>query len=386
MRSFFHTCKQLIGTALLLSVTACNWIHDDTLPLCEFRLHYVYDYNMKFADAFAHEVDRVTLFICDQDGNFISQRTIEGAELKENNIRLDLEPGEYQLLSWAGLDESTYELPQLAPGQSTLKDIRVRTRRNADSTQPNELHPLWHSLDTVRISGTEHEEQTIGLHKDTNKLRFVLQNVKGKNLYADDFTFRIVADNGYMDYDNSLLEDPAISYLPYYTADVEIAADPDSTSTVSGQLVAVAEMNTMRLMDGENYRLIVRHKEFEDDVLNINLNNYLLLCKMEGHNISAQEYLDRQDEYSIIFFLTPIECPDCPDKPDKPDEPDEPDNPDNPDEPDEPDEPDNPDNPDEPDEPDNPDNPDEPEVPIIGYKCFVIQVKDWVIRLNEFDL
>ena len=52
MRSFFHTCKHLIGAALLLGVPACDWIHDDSLPPCEFRLHYVYDYNMKFADAF----------------------------------------------------------------------------------------------------------------------------------------------------------------------------------------------------------------------------------------------------------------------------------------------------------------------------------------------
>ncbi len=354
MRSFFHTCKHLIGAALLLGVPACDWIHDDSLPPCEFHLHYVYDYNMKFADAFRHEVNQVSLFICDQDGNFLSQRLIEDAELKANDIRLDLEPGTYQLLSWAGLREDSYAWPELTPGQSTLRDIRVRARRANDGTRPNELSPLWHSLDTVRISGTSHEEQTIGLNKNTNKLRLVLQNVKGENMDVNDFTFRIVADNGYMDYDNSLLADPAIAYLPYHTENVEIAADPDPAATATDQLVAVAEMNTLRLMAGKNYRLIVRHKAFEEDVLNINLNNYLLLTKMEGHDIPAQEYLDRQDEYSVIFFLTPVECPDCPDP-----------------------------NPD-PDPDPNPDP--DPEIPIIGYKCFVIQVNDWVIRLNDFDL
>ena len=44
-------------------------------------------------------------------------------------------------------------------------------------------------------------------------------------------------------------------------------------------------------------------------MLNVNLNDYLLLTKMEGHRISPQEYLDRQDEYSIIFFLTPRYAP-----------------------------------------------------------------------------
>ena len=46
----------------------------------------------------------------------------------------------------------------------------------------------------------------------------------------------------------------------------------------------------MRLMAGRNYRLIIRHHGWEKDVLNVNLNDYLLLTKMEGHRISPQEY------------------------------------------------------------------------------------------------
>lgn len=73
MNRLFHTCKQLIGIAALsVGLYACDWIHDDSLPLCEFRLYFKYDYNMKFADAFQHEVDFVTLFVCDQEGNFLS--------------------------------------------------------------------------------------------------------------------------------------------------------------------------------------------------------------------------------------------------------------------------------------------------------------------------
>ena len=75
MNRLFHTCKQLIGVAALsVGLYACDWIHDDSLPLCEFRLYFKYDYNMKFADAFQHEVDFVTLFFCDQEGNFLFQR------------------------------------------------------------------------------------------------------------------------------------------------------------------------------------------------------------------------------------------------------------------------------------------------------------------------
>ena len=265
------------------------------------------------------------------------------------------------MLTWAGLDESSYQWPELTPGSSTIEEIRVKALREADATQPNELTPLWHALDTLVITGTQHEDKEISLAKNTNKLRLVLQDTDGNCMDVRDFTFRIVADNGYMDYDNSLLPDPAITYLPYLTKNVDIAEGDSLMGRPTNQTVAVAEMNTMRLMAGRNYRLIIRHHGWEKDVLNVNLNDYLLLTKMEGHRISPQEYLDRQDEYSIIFFLTPKVCPDCPDKPTPPDPP----------------------GPDNPDNPDNPDGPDPEDPTIVGYACFKIQVKDWVIRIND---
>lgn len=298
---------------LALTVLAsCESIYD-SLPPCECRVHFVYDYNMKFADAFQHEVTKAALFICDERGNFLQRRDIEGAELKANSIALNLEPGTYRLLTWAGLDDSSYEWPELTPGTSDIEEIRVKTLRTADGTQPNELEPLWHALDTLTVTGTRHEDKEISLAKNTNKVRVILQGKYGNSLNAEDFTFQIKADNGYMDYDNSLLKDDTITYLPYYRESVDVGAEGDMIDgKPADQYAAVAEMNTMRLMEGRNYRLIIRHKDFEKDVLNVNLNSYLLLTKMDEHKISAQEYLDRQDEYSIIFFLAPTGNPDAP--------------------------------------------------------------------------
>ena len=390
MKRYFKNITRSIGALALLGLAACDYIHDDSLPLCEYRLRFVYDYNMKYADAFQHEVTKAALFICDDKGTYLSRKDIEGDELKANNIRMDLDPGTYQLLTWAGLDEGSYEWPELTPGTSTIEDIRVRTRRGADATQPNELEPLWHAQDTLDITGDQHEEKVISLAKNTNKLRVVLQDTEGYSMDVKDFTFQIVADNGYMDYDNQLLDDPAITYTPYYAKSIDIAGGDTINGKPANQYVAVAELNTMRLMDKQNYRLIVRHKGWEEDVLNVNLCNYLLLTQMEGHDISAQEYLDRQDEYSIVFFLTPIICPDCPDPEDPDPEDPDPEDPD-PEDPD-PEDPD-PEDPD-PEDPDpedpDPEDPDpeipDPPHPVVGYACYKIQVKDWVIRLNEGEL
>lgn len=362
--------------SLLTTLAGCDYIHDDSLARCEYRLHFVYDYNMKFADAFQHEVSQAALFICDAQGHFLARRDISGAELKANNIVMDLEPGTYLALTWAGLDTDSYTWPDLTPGSSTIDEIKVKTLRETDGSQPDELTPLWHALDTLTIVGNDDEDKYISLAKNTNKVRLVLQDTDGNCMDARDFSFEIRADNGYMDYDNSLLPDPVISYQPYHLANVNIAEGDTLMGKPAMQTVAVAELNTMRLMDKKNYRLIVWHNAWEKDVINVNLCNYLLLTQMEGHKISAQEYLDRQDEYSIVFFLTPSYCPDCP-----PTEPTDPDTPVDPDEPTDPDKPVNPDKPD----PIWPDIPD-PEVPIVSYSCYKVQVKDWVIRINNGEL
>lgn len=364
-----------IGAMMLAGLASCDYFSDDSLQPCEYRLHFVYDYNMKFADAFHREVKRATLFICDDKGNYITRRDIEGAELKANNIKMDLEPGTYYAVTWAGLHNDFYTMPALdakADG-ATLQDLHLRTLREADATHAKELNPLWHSIDTFVVTRNTHEDKYVSLAKNTNKLRFVLQDTDGNCMDVRDFTFEIKADNGYMAHDNSLLDDPVISYLPYHTENVNIAEGDSLMGKPVMQTVAVAEMNTMRLMAGENYRLVVRHKNWEKDVININLNNYLLLTQMEGHDISAQEYLDRQDEYSIVFFLTPTYCPDCPD-PDPDPDPD-------PEDPDDPQEPDPDDGPYDPD----PDIPD-PVAPIVSYACLKVQVKDWVIRINNGEL
>ena len=141
MNRLFHTCKQLIGIAALsVELYACDWIHDDSLPLCEFRLYFKYDYNMKFADAFQHEVDFVTLFFCDQEGNFLFQRRIEKSELDErNSIALDMEPGTYQVVTWAGLDKGSYawnDPAETSQAVGRAQDVKVRTLREANTTQP----------------------------------------------------------------------------------------------------------------------------------------------------------------------------------------------------------------------------------------------------------
>ena len=51
---------------------ACDGLIYDGEGDCSvnYRVKFCYDYNMKFADAFAHEVNVVTLYLLDADGGW----------------------------------------------------------------------------------------------------------------------------------------------------------------------------------------------------------------------------------------------------------------------------------------------------------------------------
>ena len=106
-----------------------------------------------------------------------------------------------------------------------------------------------------------------------------------------------------MDYDNSLIEDEKITYHAWRTDDgvAELNADGSRAQTSIG--VAIAELTVGRLVVENNPILTVTNDKGEK-VLSIPLIDYALLVK--GHynrNMDNQEYLDRQDEYNMTFFL-----------------------------------------------------------------------------------
>ena len=126
-------CKLLLAAAVFLPVTSCDtvWDDDDDCPT-EYRVKFEYDYNMLHADAFASQVHSVTLYAFDADGKLVLQQTEQGDALADPNytMALDVNPGNYQLIAWAGLqDGDAFTVPQLTEGVSTLNELTCRINR-----------------------------------------------------------------------------------------------------------------------------------------------------------------------------------------------------------------------------------------------------------------
>ena len=278
---------------LLLVLFSCTSI-DETLPECRLYVRFRYDYNMEFSDAFASQVNRVDVFVFDKDGTFVIKKSEQGETLGGSyRMPLPLPAGEYRIAAWAGMSDD-FEMPEPVAGKTTLEELTVRMKREESLVHNKALNPLWYGgVQAVSFTGRQEQTETVSLIKDTNKFRFILQKSgPGEELDINDCLFEIRADNGYYDWNNELLDDDMISYRPYYLEKVE-------------DVGIVVEMNTMRLLEHKKVYLTLTRKSDGKELMRIDLIPYLLLTKMEGHNIPAQEYLDRQSEYAIVFFYNP---------------------------------------------------------------------------------
>ena len=307
----------------LLSLVSCKMMQDN-LADCPngvwVKLEVTMDveYGGKYsAQSFADDLNNIGLWVFDENGVFINKFREDGAVLKQNDntMNLPIDPGKYRMVVWTGTEDTHYEVSEMIPGVSTLSDLKVRVARDIQSRQSSKLPSLWHGrIEDAIVKASEYTHLSIELTKNTNTVISVLHDLSGTDLDSDDYTFEIIADNGYMGYDNRLLPDADITYNAYLIETALVSNGGTKTVDTRGDettlAVARAELNTLRLMEDRPSRFVVTNKKTGAKILNINLTEYLLLTReyytgSNGTQMSKQAYLDYEDLYRIIFFLAP---------------------------------------------------------------------------------
>lgn len=292
-------------TLFLLGLTAylssCkNFVYEE-LPLCSAHLRFVYEHNMKFADAFPHEVKKVNLYIYDDKGVLVSSQVIEKEPFeKDFLLPLELNPGKYKLLAWAGLYEESYNFTK-ADANTAIEQLGVSIKNN-NGVVNQQLNHLWYGAIDIRFDGESNKVYTLPLMKDTNTFRIaMLSSNKGATpIDMSNYEISISEDNGAYTHQNQIVKGNPLTYLPYIKEDNE-------SQLLNGRQYAgsVCEMRTGRLIEKQPTTLKIRSKITDKLLLDIDLTNYLAILRMQDHaNMPLQEYLDRQDEYNITFFFT----------------------------------------------------------------------------------
>lgn len=192
-----------------LFCSACSWVDDDQSDCptgCWLKLSYTY--NMLNVDAVTTQVKDVTLFILDQEGNYIVREEVDSLTFHQNECTIQvpsLPQGDYTFLVWAGLADSLY---RHTPTSLTLL-------RNEVGEQSEKLSSLFHGrLDNVHISG-EYQVLALSLTKNTNILSCILQSQSAAPLDTDDFRLELTARNGCMDHRNTPTDSVFTCYLPF---------------------------------------------------------------------------------------------------------------------------------------------------------------------------
>ncbi len=316
-----YTCRRaagrlgllLLSVAMLAGFSSCDKIIYDYEGDCSvhYMVRFRYDYNMKFADAFAHEVESVTLYLIDSDGNIVLRQTDEGEALGVEGYEMEVEvdPGQYSLLAWCGTkDNGSFIIPQtdVVTGLTCTLGCKYGTVGPYVDGAVDRLYYGW--LEDQEFPDTEGTHiYTVPLIKDTNEIQVVLQHTSGDDpVNPTDFTFTITSDNWAMDWDNSLTADQDATYYAFYTAQGEANMDTKAGETPMSYTfsAAIAEFTISRLVQGHDTRLTVYNSETGETVFSIPLIDYVVMVKgFYNQDMSDQEYLDRQDDYSLVFFL-----------------------------------------------------------------------------------
>lgn len=305
-----------IWTLLLLlagSFTSCNVLTEEEQD-CALYVRFKYDMNMNFADAFQNAVNSVTLYAF-KDGVLAYQRTEEGELLKQNGYRMRIdeipyrEKHKYDYISWAGEpDNESFTIPVLTVGKSTKEDLFCQLNRAGNGVVSDDLEDLFHGMANGQdygrsASSAAEDEVLIPLTKNTNNIRIVLQHLNGKPVDVNKLNFTITDKNGLMNYDNMLLGEDVITYKAWHKAQGSAGIGEQQEGVITEVNLALADLTVARLMADEEPILVVTNDE-EEMVIRIPLVDYALLYKrLRYEDMPDQEFLDRQDEYNMTFFL-----------------------------------------------------------------------------------
>lgn len=309
----------------LSALPSCNsWLYEEEGDCSVYyRLRFRYDRNLKWADAFANEVSSVHLYAFDPSGVLVWQqeRQIDPATAENYSMLLDLPPGDYRLLAWCGLQnngerEESFSVPEAHVGETRMEQLQCILNRKHDESgaYSNErLYRLFHGTLDVSLPVNEDGgsyDYTMYLTKNTNHVRVILQHLSGEDVDANQFTFRIEDENGLMAHDNELMADENITYRPWKTQSGESGVDKEDSRAIVNVKGAIADLTVGRMMEThrEKMFLTIANKENGKTVARIPVIDYALLSKdyyeeEYSHRMTGQEFLDREDDYVMTFFL-----------------------------------------------------------------------------------
>lgn len=320
---------------------------DDCPPaISKVALQFDYTYNVKQADAFAAEVKNINVYAFDENGKFFDSY-IESREKFETGHTMEitgLKDGKYtfvclardrQVMSRAEDDEMEFSFASLTPGVSTIDDLTERMGKDNGEEIKNDkefaaLYTAKTQVDFQRLNQNGNEgtvvTSTLSLMKCTKTYRIVLLPYENDqaDFKPENFDVRIEGSAAWLDHKGEKVKNEGITYLPYNMerranydgAHTEVNEEPVDQALIydlssSRMFERQSDRRSVRDGDKSKYddkRIIItdlRDKDHPIELFNHSLPWFLALCgEKVNQNWDDQEYLDREDHYVLMFYVS----------------------------------------------------------------------------------
>lgn len=320
---------------------------DDCPPaISKEALQFDYTYNVKQADAFAAEVKNINVYAFDENGKFFDSY-IESREKFETGHTMEitgLKDGKYtfvclardrQVMSRAEDDEMEFSFASLTPGVSTIDDLTERMGKDNGEEIKNDkefaaLYTAKTQVDFQRLNQNGNEgtvvTSTLSLMKCTKTYRIVLLPYENDqaDFKPENFDVRIEGSSAWLDHKGEKVKNERITYLPY---NMERRANYDGAHTEVNEepvdQALIYDLSSSRMFERQNDRRVVRDGDknnYDDkriiitdlrdkdnpvELFNHSLPWFLALCgEKVNQNWDDQEYLDREDHYVLMFYVS----------------------------------------------------------------------------------
>lgn len=320
---------------------------DDCPPaISKVALQFDYTYNVKQADAFAAEVKNINVYAFDENGKFFDSY-IESREKFETGHTMEitgLKDGKYtfvclardrQVMSRAEDDEMEFSFASLTPGVSAIDDLTVRMGKDNSEEIKNDkefaaLYTAKTQVDFQRLNQNGNEgtvvTSTLSLMKCTKTYRIVLLPYENDqaDFKPENFDVRIEGSAAWLDHNGEKVKNEGITYLPYNMerranydgAHTEVNEEPVDQALIydlSSSRMFERQSDRRAVRDGDkskydDKRIIItdlRDKDNPIELFNHSLPWFLALCgEKVNQNWDDQEYLDREDHYVLMFYVS----------------------------------------------------------------------------------
>lgn len=320
---------------------------DDCPPaISKVALQFDYTYNVKQADAFAAEVKNINVYAFDENGKFFDSY-IESREKFETGHTMEitgLKDGKYtfvclardrQVMSRAEDDEMEFSFASLTPGVSTIDDLTERMGKDNGEEIKNDkefaaLYTAKTQVDFQRLNQKGNEgtvvTSTLSLMKCTKTYRIVLLPYENDqaDFKPENFDVRIEGSSAWLDHKGEKMKNERITYLPY---NMERRANYDGAHTEVNEepvdQALIYDLSSSRMFERQSDRRVVRDGDKNDyddkriiitdlrdkdnpiELFNHSLPWFLALCgEKVNQNWDDQEYLDREDHYVLMFYVS----------------------------------------------------------------------------------